>query len=259
MPKRKNGQLTAGDRMTIDQGLRDSERIPDIARRIGVAPSTVTREVKLNSVTSSPSFLVVESRNICLRKDVCHHHGLRDNGCIMSCRKCSKSLCNKVCPEFLPNKCPWLKKTLFVCNDCRRRYGMGCEYEYCFYDGKLAHGLAQKRKVESRQGIDCTREELKYVADFVRPLLKKGQSPESIWLNFGDQLPFGLRTFYHYVEIGVFENIINLTLPKKCASSSVRNTEMPTCPDATSKDAHTKTSKRIYRKTSACRPSRWTA
>ena len=83
-------------------------------------------------------------------------------------------------PGVQANLCPWLTKPPYVCNDCRKRYGTGCGYEYRFYDGKLAHETAMKRKTEPRAGIDCTREQLVEMADFVRPMLKKGQSPEHI-------------------------------------------------------------------------------
>ncbi|WP_303201874.1 IS30 family transposase [Raoultibacter timonensis] len=215
MPKKERGHLTQGDRMFIEERLRDSTSIPDIARKLGVEPSTVRRDIQRNCVKESPSFMVVETRNICLRKDACRITAVCGNGCIMACRKCSKSLCNGACPEFKPNLCPWLTKPPYVCNDCRKRYGMGCEYEYRFYDGRIAHEMATKRKVESRTGIDCTREQLEEMACLVRLMLKKGQSPEHIWANHGERLPISLRTFYNYVELGVFGSIVNLDLPKK--------------------------------------------
>ena len=215
MPKKERGHLTQGDRMFIEERLRDSTSIPDIARKLCVEPSTLRREIQRNSIIQSPSFLVVETRNICLRKEICHVTAVCGNGCIMTCRKCHKSLCNDVCPEFKPNLCPWLTKPPYVCNDCRKRYGMGCEYEYRFYDGRVAHEMAMKRKVESRAGIDCTREQLEKMTELVRPMLKKGQSPEHIWSNYDKVLPISLRTFYNYVEIGVFDSIVNLDLPKK--------------------------------------------
>lgn len=217
VPKKKNGQLSAGDRMVIEQGLRESAKIPDIARRLGVEPSTVAREIKRNRVGESPSFPVAGERNVCLKKDSCHSHGLCGSGCTEPCRKCNKSLCNVICLEFAENECPWLGKPPFVCNDCRRRYGMGCEYGFRFYDGRLAHEMAEKRKTESRAGINATREQLEEMAGFVRLLLKQGQSPEHIWSFYGDQLPMSLRTFYNYVELGVFDSIVNLNLPKKVA------------------------------------------
>ncbi|MDD5926383.1 MAG: hypothetical protein PUC43_09140, partial [Ellagibacter isourolithinifaciens] len=104
--------------------------------------------------------------------------------------------------DFLPDQCPWLAKPPFACNGCHRRYGMGCGYEYRFYDGRMAHELAQKRKAESREGIDVTPEELEALRSIVRPLIKKGQSPEVIWATRAGELPVSLSTFYRYVEMG---------------------------------------------------------
>lgn len=39
MPRSKNGQLTQGDRMAIEQQLKDCRPLPEIARGLGVAPS----------------------------------------------------------------------------------------------------------------------------------------------------------------------------------------------------------------------------
>lgn len=46
MPRSKNGQLTQGDRMAIEQQLKDCTPLPEIARGLGVAPSTVAREIQ---------------------------------------------------------------------------------------------------------------------------------------------------------------------------------------------------------------------
>lgn len=215
MPRSKNGQLTQGDRMAIEQQLKDCRPLPEIARGLGVAPSTVAREIKRNGVSSSPSFLSVETRNICLKREACSKRDVCGKGCLMPCPTCRTSMCNKVCPDFLPDQCPWLAKPPFACNGCHRRYGMGCGYEYRFYDGRMAHELAQKRKVESREGIDVTPEELEAMRSIVRPLIKKGQSPEVIWATRAGELPVSLSTFYRYVEMGVFGDIIGLDLPKK--------------------------------------------
>lgn len=133
-------------------------------------------------------------------------------------------------PGVQANLCPWLTKPPYVCNDCRKRYGTGCGYEYRFYDGKLAHETAMKRKTEPRAGIDCTREQLVEMADFVRPMLKKGQSPEHIWSNHKEKLPISLRTFYNYVEMGVFDSIVNLDLPKKVVFKVRKKKDAPPVP-----------------------------
>lgn len=215
MPKKKNAQLTQGDRMTIEIQLRDHEKIPQIARRLGVSPTTVTREIQRNRVKETNAFLYVKTRNICLRRDVCKKAGVCGNGCIMPCRTCKKWLCNTVCPDFLPDQCPNLTKPPFVCNGCGGLYGGGCDYEYLFYDGRLAHDIAQNRKRDSRSGIDITEEELERIRSLVREPLKKGQSPEFIWHTLGDQLSISLSTFYRYINMGLFSDISGPDLPKK--------------------------------------------
>lgn len=87
---------------------------------------------------------------------------------------------------------------------------MGRGYEHRFYDGKLAHETAMKRKAESRAGIDCTKERLVEIAGFVRPMLKKGRVPSISGRTAKRGFPLSLRTFCNYVEMGVFDSIVNL-------------------------------------------------
>ena len=215
MPKGEGRHLTLGDRTAIQQMVTDGELLPDIARKLGVSPSTVSREVQRNAVKSSPAFLAVTTTNTCLNQDACRKSGICGNGCMVPCRKCKKSICNEVCPDYRPSVCPRTARPPFVCNGCPKRYGMGCGFEMRFYDAVMAHEAYTERKVVSRQGLDCTREELEAMAARVRPLLKRGQSPEFIWSSIGGELPISLRTFYSYVERGVFEGIVGLHLPKK--------------------------------------------
>ncbi|MDO5117802.1 MAG: IS30 family transposase [Eggerthellaceae bacterium] len=215
MPEKKRGHLTAGDRMLIEECLAKSVPVAAIAKRIGVSPSTVEREIKRNSVPESPRFLMVKTQNLCVSKDACKVHGLCRNGCMVACAKCGESLCNGICPEFRPNLCRHLLKSPFVCNDCRRRYGSGCGMVQSFYDGLMADEIASARKAGSRAGIDCTEEDLAAMAAMVKPYLAKGQSPAAIWAAEGQRLPVSERTFYRYVSIGAFEDILNIDLPRK--------------------------------------------
>lgn len=259
MPRSKNGQLTQGDRMAIEQQLKDCRPLPEIARGLGVAPSTVAREIKRNGVSSSPSFLSVETRNICLRREACSKRDVCGKGCLMPCPTCRTSMCNKVCPDFLPDQCPWLAKPPFACNGCHRRYGMGCGYEYRFYDGRMAHELAQKRKVESREGIDVMPEELEAMRSIVRPLIKKGQSPEVIWATRAGELPVSLSTFYRYVEMGRSATSSGWTCQRKCDSSQGGDAPTrPRFPGMAWRGAHTRTS-RPFRMTKRWTPSKWIA
>lgn len=123
-------------------------------------------------------------------------------------------------PGFPPGPVPVAREAAFACNGCHRRYGMGCGYEYRFYDGRMAHDLAQKRKVESREGIDVTPEELEAMRSIVRPLIKKGQGPEVIWATRAGELPASLSTFYRYVEMGgCSATSSGWTCQRKCDSS----------------------------------------
>lgn len=146
----------------------DRRFIPDIARSLGVASTTVSREVQRNCVKETPSFLYVKTCNICLRRDACRKVDVCGNGCIMPCRSCRKWRCNSECPDFLPDQCPKLSKPPFVCNGCSGLYGSGCDYEYRFYDGRLAHDMAQNRKSDARSGIDVTEERLEEIRSIVR-------------------------------------------------------------------------------------------
>lgn len=92
MPMKERGRLTQGDRVFIEERLRDSTGIPGIAGKLGVEPSTVRREIQRNAVKESPSFLVAETGNICPRKGACRITAVCGNGCIMACKKCKKSL-----------------------------------------------------------------------------------------------------------------------------------------------------------------------
>ena len=215
MPKRKNAQFTTSDRNLIEQSLNDGIPIPEIARKLGVNPTSVSREIKRNRVSESGSFLSVNTRNVCVKRHCCKRTNLCENGCLVMCRNCKKFICNEVCPDYEPEVCPRLARRPYCCNACHKRYGSGCGYEYGFYDGRMANENAMKRKVEARRGIDRTEEQLLEMARSIKPLLSKGQSPQAIWSALGDELPISYRTFYRYVEQGVFEDILNIDLPKK--------------------------------------------
>ena len=214
MPERKKGAHFGIDSRThIEQGILRKDTMAKIARDLGVSTSSVIREVKRNRVPESPKYLIVKTRNICTRANVCKKAGLCGNGCLMFCRKCKSSLCNDICPDFLPEPCPLLDKAPYCCNDCSNRYGFGCSHPYMFYDAHMANELANKRKSESRQGIDCTEEELERINFVVTPLVMQGQSPEVIWATHGDELPITPRTYRNYVQMGAVD-IINLHLPE---------------------------------------------
>ncbi|GKG83410.1 helix-turn-helix domain-containing protein [Eggerthella lenta] len=224
MPEKPNGKLTYRDRCYIEDGIRIGLSFRFMAKHLGVAPSTVTKEVKRNRTQESLGHLYQTTKNVCKKKDSCKVLDLCRKGCLIYCARCKQGLCNRLCQDFEEAMCPKLEKPPFVCNECPGRFGSGCEYGYRFYDAKMADETAKRRKTESRRGIDCTKEELVAAVELVKPLLKKGQSLDHIWATHGEELPCSARTFYRYINEGCLD-IANLELPKKVSIKPRKHSE----------------------------------
>lgn len=215
MPKGKNKQLDLSDRLFIEDRIKLRDSFSEIARRLGVSPSTVSREVERNRVPHSPAYQACRE-NLCSRAAECTVAGLCGTGCLAPCRKCRKgpSTCNALCPDFAPRPCPQLDRPPFCCNTCYRRYGGGCGHPTLFYDGRAADELARRRLSESRAGLGVSAQQLADMDSLVTPLVRKGQSPGAIWATHAAELPVGPRTYYRYVDAGVM-TCANIDLPRK--------------------------------------------
>ena len=66
MPKGKNKQLDLSDRLFIEDRMRLRDSFSEIARRLGVSPSTVSREVERNRVPHSPAYQACRE-NLCFQ------------------------------------------------------------------------------------------------------------------------------------------------------------------------------------------------
>lgn len=65
IPESKNGHLNIHDRLRIQRGLENKESFESIAPAIGVATSTVSREVQLSRRRSTPKG---KRWNLCVHK-----------------------------------------------------------------------------------------------------------------------------------------------------------------------------------------------
>lgn len=110
-------------------------------------------------------------------------------------------------------KCDLLSKPPYVCNTCvNKRY---CIKNKLYYNARYAQTLSDKRKSESRKGIDISPEIIEEIENTIVPLIKdKKQSVNQIYNNHSDILFFSKTTFYKYVDSGVL-SLCNLDLPKK--------------------------------------------
>jgi len=211
MPKGKGKHLTIADRVRIEDGIKDKESFSSIARRIGVSASTISREVKNNRYAYLPRGM--KKVNLCAYKAGCTIKGLCEINCQNTfCRSCRSSRCNSLCESFEQRICNITQKTPFVCNDCKMLGG--CGFRRYTYRAIYANEVYEGRLVSTRQGISITPEQLSTMVRTVKRLLGQGQSLEAIWATHAKDFPVGLRTFYNYIESGLF-GIANLELPRK--------------------------------------------
>ena len=110
-------------------------------------------------------------------------------------------------------KCDLLLKPPYVCNTCvNKRY---CIKNKLYYNARFAQEISDRRKSESKQGVDISPETIEEIENTIVPLIKdKKQSINQIYNNHSDILYFSKTTFYRYVDSGVL-SLCNLDLPKK--------------------------------------------
>ena len=127
----KDKHLTLEAREEIQKCLESGVSFKDIARRIGKAPTTISREVKKHLI----------------KKEVSVKHAKADGSPIIG----------KACPTLL--------KAPFVCNLCtKNRYH--CPYQKQFYYAKVAHQACEQLLAGAREGIPLNKQEF-YKADAI--------------------------------------------------------------------------------------------
>lgn len=207
------------DRCVIEEGLEAGDSASRIARRLGVSPSTVTREVKANRKARPSKSKAVRPARKCARYPECRHARDICAECAQTerrhaCRLCNLVVCADVCEDFAPRVCELLERWPYLCR-CDKAKRTGCDLPKYRYDARYAHELAQRRLTESRAGISVSQEELDGMLAVVVPLIRdNGLSPEAIWLANPGRFPVGVRTFYGWMESGVVE-IPAIYLPRK--------------------------------------------
>ena len=210
MPKGKNRHLTIDDRIAIERGIDAKRSFASIARDVGVATSTVSREVRTNRHLHVPKG---RRFNVCVHKRDCSLCGICGPSCTMGrCRACARVRCNEVCPEFEERTCPDLDRAPFVCGDCYRRGN--CGFRHADYYAVRAQLSYEARLVGTREGISLSPCELEQMVKAVRALLARGQSFEAICAGGDPQVKVSARTLYRYAEAGIF-GLANIDLPRK--------------------------------------------
>ena len=212
-----NGKhFTLDDRSALQAGLDQKKSFRAIAKELHKDPSTLAKEVKLNSTAYGRCFYTNSFGNLCKYARLCKKTNLCHNRA-----KCKASLCyrcrihdrRRICPDFVKfdHICPATEKAPFVRNSCSKFNRCDC---FRFkYKATAAQSSYEDRLRDTRTGIDMTAERLALLDQIVTPRIKKGDSPQTIIRN-NPGLKVSSRTIYNYVDQGLL-SVKNLDLPKK--------------------------------------------
>lgn len=198
-------------RYAIRRGLEAHRSLTEIAKEIGSAGSTVSREIR-NHLTVRRTGGGGQPFNDCEERYFCEKRGICD-GCFKDakCRNCSLQ-CVTRCRSYVKENCPRLEKPPYVCNGCEKR--AACTLEKRLYDPSAAQKEYEAVWAESHTGLSYTEEEIRYIDDMVSPLLLKGQSPAHILKNHADELMISESTLYRLLDDGLLR-ARNVDLPRK--------------------------------------------
>ena len=209
-PPKKGSHFTLEDRAKIEYGLNHKHSIRAIAKELGKAPSSVSREIERNCTK------IKNYANSCAKINTCSvRHACGNMDCNVLCRRRCPTACYEWCSEFEVFVCEKLRKPPHVCNSCsnlKSKATKPCNLDRKVYYAHEAHSRYREMLVGRRSGFDLTLAELIDIDNTVSPLLKKGQSPYHIMQN--NMLPVSLSTLYRIVDSGELE-AGNLDLKQK--------------------------------------------
>lgn len=221
--EKKHSHLTLDERIVIEQGIKRKMSFSAIAASIGKDRSTVSREVQRNRKRYPGSAYM--GRTPC-------KHTAEDCPVSRICQKCFKRTCYRCekqcgekCKDYKRALCPSLEKAPYVCNACRKKNF--CTSERYFYDAKHANERYRDILVSSREGVNLTEDERLNLEAIVADGLRRGLSPYQIILQNGGEEGLGIceKTFYTYINSGIFDGINRLDLRSRMYKPRKKNIE----------------------------------
>lgn len=201
--------LTLHDRITIQNGITNGKSLLLISREIHKAVSTVTKEIKRHLI-SKKSNSALRRYNPCSKAKTCRRRHICKSDCGHVCSYCG--LCTDKCKDFEYMECKKLKCSPFCCNGCKAK--VNCSLLKKYYYAEKAESEYRQVLKETRTGFCLTEDEAEEINKYVEPLIKQGQSIHHICSTLRTKIPFCEKTFYTYVDNGVF-NLKNIDLPRK--------------------------------------------
>ena len=220
--KNKGTHLAREERFYIEDALKVNYPLKKIAEYLGKDPTTISKEVKRNRI-SSMRLGSIKSIG-CAKRRKCTFKNLCSNTCNRLCKKCSTVNCYRSCPEYVPETCGRLDRFPHVCNGCEKK--MGCRLEKQNYRARVANAKYKDTLSDTRKGIAMTPEELNQLDNLISPLIKKGQSIAHIYSHHSHEISCCERTLYTYVGEHLF-TARNIDLPRKVRYKPRRKTNNP--------------------------------
>ena len=183
--------LTVEDRQEIMECLDKGMHFKDIARRVGKASTTISREVKKH--------LAVQPLSV--KRTKLDGSPIDDR------------------------PCPLLLKAPFVCNPCKKRR-VNCAFQKQLYISKNAHAEYQTLLHEAREGIPLNKEEFWEADSIIAEGIKKGQHLYHIMES--NNICFSKSSAYRHLHRGLlsvskldFPRVVKFKMRKQHRSVSV--------------------------------------
>lgn len=184
----------------IEQGLNNNSTKTSIANVIGMDKSSVCKEIKKHSfdVKFTRQGVSVVGTYDCQNIDACGFN----------------AFCKAECPKRIPIACKTRDKTKGVCNGCDTK--SSCKLTKRYYSAERAHQEYQYSLVDSREGVNLTFSELKFIASIIVEPIIHGQSVYVVLQNH-PEIHYCEKTIYNWIESGVFQSfgLTNLSLRSK--------------------------------------------
>ena len=190
--------LTLDERTIIQVSLGEGKTLGEIAKTLGKATSTISREVRNHAAT------VRKGAYGYVLNECVHRHHCRENGICISkpdcvtknCRFCKE--CNSNCSKFEREVCSKLSTPPYVCNGCPQK--PKCTLEKRMYDAKLADKEYRNVLSESREGFNLTEDEFRIIDSCASECIDRGLSVYNIVHNHSDTIMCSESTLYRLVH-----------------------------------------------------------
>lgn len=222
----KFSHMTFSDRIAIEQGLYDNESFKEIATRINKDATTVAKEVK--RVVSARDF--INDPVDCIRVDNCRYTQLchEDAECDVLCKYCTTQDCTNHCRMYRPKHCDKLLKPPYVCNACISKNS--CRLGKKYYKAKDAQKLYEKKLRSSREGVNKSLEEIRFLNELISPLIMQRQPISHIYATHADEIGVSRQTLYNYIDAGLFD-AKNIDLPRRVKYKKRKKSSQPATHD----------------------------